>query len=228
MNNKDKDNNNKDIKVEEVLENNSILKTKAKTKSKPKKKPKNYNVKQTDKTNNKNVYTKWLKEDKLIMLEGWRRDGLSLEQIASKIGINAGTLAKWRVKYEKIGDALKKGREVVDTEVENSLLKRALGYNIFLKKPMKIKKDQYEDEIVYVDEEVHIQGDVGAQIFWLTNRKPETWQNTQKNKVTIAEETSSILKAFSKHLQDNKNNSVDLSSDVAELNEINEDLETTE
>ena len=41
MNNKDKDNNNnKDIKVEEVLENNSILKTKAKTKSKPKKKPK--------------------------------------------------------------------------------------------------------------------------------------------------------------------------------------------
>ena len=43
---------------------------------------------------------------------------------------------------------------MVDTEVENSLLKRALGYNIFLKKPMKIKKDQYEDEIVYVDEEV--------------------------------------------------------------------------
>ena len=117
---------------------------------------------------------------------------------------------------------------MVDTEVENSLLKRALGYNIFLKKPMKIKKDQYEDEIVYVDEEVHIQGDVGAQIFWLTNRKPETWQNTQKNKVMIAEETSSILKAFSKHLQDNKNNSVDLSSDVAELNETNEDLETTE
>ena len=115
MNNKDKDNNNnKDIKVEEVLENNSILKTKAKTK--PKKKPKNYNVKQTDKTNNKNVYTKWLKEDKLIMLEGWRRDGLSLEQIASKIGIHSGTLAKWRVKYDKIGDALKKGREVVDTD----------------------------------------------------------------------------------------------------------------
>ena len=51
----------------EVLENNTILKTK--TKSKPKKKPKNYNVKQTEKTNNKNIYTKWLKEDKLIMLE---------------------------------------------------------------------------------------------------------------------------------------------------------------
>lgn len=225
MNNKNNNINN--IIVEEVLENNSILKTKAKNKTKSKSK-KNYNVKQTDKSSDKNVYSKWLKEDKLILLEGWRRDGLSLEQIASKIGVHSGTLAKWRVKYDKIGEALKKGREVVDTEVENSLLKRALGYNIFLKKPMKIKKDQYEDEIVYVDEEVHIQGDVGAQIFWLTNRKPETWQNTQKNKVMIAEETSSILKAFSKHLQDNKNNSVDLSSDVAELNETNEDLETTE
>lgn len=225
MNNKNNNINN--IIVEEVLENNSILKTKAKNKTKSKSK-KNYNVKQTDKSSDKNVYSKWLKEDKLILLEGWRRDGLSLEQIASKIGVNVATLAKWRVKYDKIGEALKKGREIVDTEVENSLLKRALGYNIFLKKPMKIKKDQYEDEIVYVDEEVHIQGDVGAQIFWLTNRKPETWQNTQKNKVMIAEETSSILKAFSKHLQDNKNNSVDLSSDVAELNETNEDLETTE
>ena len=100
-------------------------------------------------------------------------------------------IAKWRVKYEKIGDALKKG-QVELIQVENSLLKRALGYNIFLKKPMKIKKDQYEDEIVYVDEEVHIQGDVGAQIFWLTNRKPETWQNTQKNKVTIAEDIKHI------------------------------------
>ena len=46
-----KNNNINNIIVEEVLENNSILKTK--TKSKPKKKPKNYNVKQTEKTNNK-------------------------------------------------------------------------------------------------------------------------------------------------------------------------------
>jgi len=217
MNNK-----NNNIIVEEVLENNSILKTENKAKTKTKRKRKNYNVKQTDKSSDKNVYSKWLKEDKLIMLEGWRRDGLSLEQIALKIGINVGTLAKWRVKYDKIGEALKKGREIVDTEVENALLKRALGYNIFLKKAMKIKKDQYAEEVIYVEEEVHIQGDVGAQIFWLTNRKPETWQNTQKNKLTISEETSSILKAFGNHLQEDKIESIDLKNDVAELKDYKE------
>lgn len=216
MNNKK---NNTIINVEEVLEDNSNINKKTKTKTKTKK---NYNVRQTNKTNNKNKYTKWLEEDNLIMLKGWRRDGLSLEQIALKIGINVATLAKWRVKYDKIGEALKKGREIVDTEVENALLKRALGYNIFLKKAMKIKKDQYAEEVIYVEEEVHIQGDVGAQIFWLTNRKPETWQNTQKNKLTISEETSSILKAFGNHLQENKIESIDLKNDVAELKDYKE------
>lgn len=215
MNNKK---NNTIINVEEVLEDNSNINKKTKTKTKTKK---NYNVRQTNKTNNKNKYTKWLEEDNLIMLKGWRRAGLSLEQIALKIGINVATLAKWRVKYDKIGEALKKGREIVDTEVENALLKRALGYNIFLKKAMKIKKDQYAEEVIYVEEEVHIQGDVGAQIFWLTNRKPETWQNTQKNKLTISEETSSILKAFGNHLQENKK-SIDLKNDVAELKDYKE------
>ena len=52
----------------------------------------------------------WLEEDKLILLEGWARDGLSLEQIAKNIGINECTIYDWKKKEPKISEALKKGK----------------------------------------------------------------------------------------------------------------------
>ena len=40
----------------------------------------------------KSKINEWLQEDKLILLEGWARDGLTEEQIAKNIGINRSTL----------------------------------------------------------------------------------------------------------------------------------------
>ena len=73
-------------------------------------------------------YQKWLESDSLILLEAWARDGLIDEQIASNMGITAKTLYEWKKKYSEICEALKRGKEVVDIQVENALLKRALGY----------------------------------------------------------------------------------------------------
>ena len=72
----------------------------------------------------------WLKEDKLILLEGWARAGLTNEQIAHNIGINVKTLYDWQNKKEIIRETLKKSKEVVDIQVENALFKRALGYTV--------------------------------------------------------------------------------------------------
>ncbi|MEY8536809.1 transposase, partial [Blautia pseudococcoides] len=63
------------------------------------------------------------------MLEGWARDGLIDEQIAENMGIVPSTLYRWKNEHEEISEALKKGKEVVDRQVENALLKRALGYS---------------------------------------------------------------------------------------------------
>ena len=73
-------------------------------------------------------YEDWLTEDGLLKVQGWARDGLSNEQIAHNIGINKDTLYEWQKRFSDFSDALKKGKEVVDREVENALLKRALGY----------------------------------------------------------------------------------------------------
>lgn len=76
----------------------------------------------------KGKYEYWLTPDGLLRLEAYARDGLTDEQIAKNMNITPSTLYDWKKKYTEISEALKKGKEVVDIQVENALLKRALGY----------------------------------------------------------------------------------------------------
>lgn len=77
----------------------------------------------------KGKYQEWLEPEKLILIEGWARDGLTDEQIAANMGVAYSTLRVWKDRYPALSAALKKGKEVVDRQVENALLKRALGYS---------------------------------------------------------------------------------------------------
>lgn len=129
----------------------------------------------------------WLEQDKLILLEGWARDGLTEEQIAKNMGISVKTLYNWKTDKLPILQALKKGKEVVDIEVENALLKRALGYTITLKK-QKVDKEGFVHDLF---EDVHVPGDTTAQIFWLKNRKPDKW----RDKVVDTENEEAITNA---------------------------------
>lgn len=142
----------------------------------------------------------WLEQDKLLLLEGWSRDGLTNEQIANNIGINVKTLYDWKNKKSDICNALKKGKEVVDIEVENALLKRALGYTVTLKE-QKVDKDGCVHDLV---KDVHVPGDTTAQIFWLKNRRKQQWrdkveyENTGENKNGVIEDLVEALKNVKK------------------------------
>lgn len=105
----------------------------------------------------------WLTDDGLTLLEGWARDGLTDEQIAKNVGISRSTLAEWKKKFPDLSDALKKGKEVVDYEVENALLAKALG------------------------------GDTIAQMFWLKNRRPDRWRDRPDVKSALQEEVKVII-----------------------------------
>lgn len=92
----------------------------------------------------KGKYEYWLTPEGLLKLEGWARDGLTDEQIAENIRINPATLYEWKKKYPKISESLKKGKEVVDRQVENALLKRALGYTYNEDKYISVPMDEVE------------------------------------------------------------------------------------
>ena len=121
----------------------------------------------------KGKYERWLEPEGLLLLEGWARDGLTEEQIAQKMGISRSTLSDWKTKYSDISDTLKKGKDIVDIQVENALLKRALGYDYQEDRIERSKKDGVK--IVQILK--HVPGDVTAQIFWLKNRRPDKYRD---------------------------------------------------
>ena len=113
-----------------------------------------------------------------MRIEGWARDGLTDEQIAYNMGIRRTTLYEWSNRFPDIANTLKKGKAPVDQQVENALLKRALGYD-------------YEETITEMEEvggkpkkhirrvSKHMPGDTTAMIFWLKNRRPDRWRDKQ-------------------------------------------------
>lgn len=97
-------------------------------------------------------YENWA--DKLELVKGWARDGLTDEQIANNMNIGVTTLYQYKKDYPEFAKALKKGKAVVDYEVENALLQQAL------------------------------QGNTTAQIFWLKNRRPKKWRDKTSQEIS--------------------------------------------
>ncbi|MBQ3161068.1 MAG: hypothetical protein IJC04_02955 [Oscillospiraceae bacterium] len=127
----------------------------------------------------KGKYEQWLTEEGLLQLEAWARNGLTDEQIAANMGIAIRTLYEYKDRYPQIMQSLKRGKEVVDIQVENALLKRALGYTYketTREAQFNPQTEQYE---MVVTKEVtkEVVPDTTAQIFWLKNRKPEEWRD---------------------------------------------------
>ena len=128
----------------------------------------------------KGKYEYWLTPEGLLKLEGWARDGLTDEQIAVNIGISRSTLNAWKDKYSDISDTIKRGKDVVDREVENALLRRALGYEY------EEVKEKFEGNVMTerTVTKKEVIPDVTAQIFWLKNRKRETWADRQNIEIS--------------------------------------------
>lgn len=121
----------------------------------------------------------WITEDGLKRINSWARDGLTNVQICHNIGIAEGTLYRWQTEYPEIKKAIKDGKRPVDFEVENQLLRNAMGF-------------EYEETRSYMEEQpdgsykrkvdTHSRynpPNVTAQIFWLKNRKPAQWSDRQ-------------------------------------------------
>lgn len=138
-------------------------------------------------------YDRWLTEEGLLKITGWARDGLIDKQIAHNMGVSYTSLREWKNQFPAIAEALRKGKEVVDREVENALFKSAIGYTQTIRKPVKVRDVEYDpgtgrkvrevERWVAVEEEIHVPPQVTAQIFWLKNRKPDQWR--EKNDLTL-------------------------------------------
>ena len=137
---------------------------------------------------NKGKNDEWLTDDGLLRVTGWARDGLTDQQISHNMGIAYSTFREWVKRFPALSAALKKGKAPVDIEVENALLKRALGYDaeetITEIREVGVKTTKHVKKVLR-----HIPPDTTAQIFWLKNRRPGRW----RDKIEAAPETANEL-----------------------------------
>lgn len=97
--------------------------------------------------------------------------GASNGDIAAFLGIDISMFERWTVEKPAFRRALQKGRELGDVRVARALHRRATG---FTAKARKVVMVAGEPQVVEYDEE--IAGDVTAQRFWLTNKRPGQWR----------------------------------------------------
>lgn len=130
----------------------------------------------------KGKYEEWLRPDGLLLIEGWARDGLTDQQIAKNMGIGLSTFYGWKLKFKDLAEALKRNKALVDLEVENALLKSAKGYDVEeTTEELRYNKKTGAYELVVTKRvKRHIPPSNTAQIFWLKNRKPETWREKRE------------------------------------------------
>ena len=138
-------------------------------------------------------YEEWLTDDGLLRVQGWARDGLTDEQIAVNIGIGTSTFYRWRDEHREFREALKKGKAPVDLEVENALLKRALGYE-YEETVTEIYKGADGIERSHIRKmKKHMPPDTTAQIFWLKNRRPGRWRDKIEG---VSEKPNELLQSL--------------------------------
>lgn len=168
----------------------------------------------------------WLTDDGLLLLESWARDGYTMMDISNKIGVDNDVFLRWKDRYPEIRQAVSKGKELVDYQVENALLKSALGYKT---KEVKVTTTMRYGKVVETIKEVtdkEVAPNVGAIQMWLYNRQKEKWKNMNaaKNVFDDLEEDTSIEITVTRANKDETTNGDAPSHDEEDFNVSDETI----
>lgn len=120
---------------------------------------------------------------RLKEIRAWARDGATEKEIAYNLRISEDSLYEYKKKFPEFSESLKCAR-AYDDEVVDSLHENTIGRVVKLQKPFKVRRKIFEngklvreeEEIVTAEEEIYIQPDTLAQMYWLNNRQPSKWK----------------------------------------------------
>ena len=102
------------------------------------------------------------------------KGGATVEDIAFHCAVTKRTAEGWMRRYPDFLRATTASREDFDTQVENSLAKRALGMKV---RTITVIKDGAGATIQQKVEEKEIPPDTNAMSLWLRNRQPARWRD---------------------------------------------------
>lgn len=105
--------------------------------------------------------------------------GATDAQLADFFEVAVSTVSLWKVKHPEFSEALKVAKAKADELVEQSLFRRAMGYECD-----EVDIRVIEGQIVETPLRKIYPPDTTAMIFWLKNRKPAEWRDKVAQEVS--------------------------------------------
>lgn len=128
--------------------------------------------------------------------------GATDKDLAEAFGVSEQTIITWRAKHPGFLESVKKGKEIADARVAESLFKRANGF---------VAPDTHfaviNSKVVETPTKKVYPPDTVACIFWLKNRQPHLWRDKvevdQKSEIKFVDEK--YLDAFYDRMMQSSN-----------------------
>lgn len=138
------------------------------------------------------LYDKYVKgKEELIIADC--RNGADLKGLAARLGCGLTTVKKIKRECPEFNELIKDSRDEADLKVESALYRRALGYEYEeVSTEVRVNQDGVGTTTYVKKTKKQVPPDTTAQIFWLKNRKPDSWRDKQEVKV----ETNSYIEAL--------------------------------
>lgn len=105
--------------------------------------------------------------------------GATDSQLADFFEVAVSTISLWKVQHGEFSDALRVSKQKADESVEQSLYRRAMGYECDEVDIRVVGGDIVQTQIRKI-----YPPDTTACIFWLKNRKPADWRDKVENVVS--------------------------------------------
>lgn len=115
-------------------------------------------------------------------------NGKTMQDLAELLGIAQSTLTLWRQIHPEFSASIALGKEDATDRVERSLFERATGYTFASEKIVVVSNGgDAGSSVERVPIKEHCPPDVGAQKYWLGNRRPKEWSDAERIAASIAE-----------------------------------------
>jgi len=123
--------------------------------------------------------TKYLQSYNPLAYKICKETGATDKQLAEILSVSKATITNWKRDYPDFLASIKRGKDEYDcSNVEKSLLKRALGYD-YEETTIEVSDVEGIKRKVQKVVKKHMAPDVTACFGWLQNRNSDRWKNTR-------------------------------------------------
>lgn len=113
--------------------------------------------------------------------------GATNDEIAEAFGISKRTIIRWTQTYPSFADAIERGKNGADAQIEKKLFERALGFSVTeTKKVVDVDKNGNTKPVRVETYEKKVAPDTMAIMYWLNNRKKKTGEWSQNQSITLS------------------------------------------